>query len=168
MANTYTLISSTTVGAGGASSISFSSIPSTYTDLVLQLSVRSSYSSGQDFTYFSFNGSTANFSSKLLDGTGSSALSYNVTDNQLAILNTSNTTSNTFSSYFIYLPNYTTSTNKLYYADTAYENNATTAYTDLKSGLWSSTATVSSIGLTLLSGNFVQYSTAYLYGIKNS
>ena len=37
MANTYVLISSSTVGSGGAASIDFSSIPATYTDLVLKL-----------------------------------------------------------------------------------------------------------------------------------
>ena len=42
MATTYTLISSVTVGSGGAASIEFTSIPSTYTDLVLKLSARSS------------------------------------------------------------------------------------------------------------------------------
>ena len=41
MANTYTLISSVTVGSGGASSIDFTSIPATYTDLCLVWSGRS-------------------------------------------------------------------------------------------------------------------------------
>ena len=42
MANTYELIASSTVGAGGASSIDFNSIPNTYTDLLVKLSGRSS------------------------------------------------------------------------------------------------------------------------------
>ena len=44
MPNTMTLISSSTVGSGGTASISFSSIPNTYTDLVVKLSVRSTAS----------------------------------------------------------------------------------------------------------------------------
>jgi hypothetical protein len=40
MANTFTLIASSTVGSGGAASIDFTSISSTYTDLVVKLSLR--------------------------------------------------------------------------------------------------------------------------------
>jgi len=40
MANTYTLIASSTVGSGGAATVSFSSITATYTDLCLLASVR--------------------------------------------------------------------------------------------------------------------------------
>ena len=42
MANTYIKIASNTVGSGGVSSITFSSIPQTYTDLVIKASVRTS------------------------------------------------------------------------------------------------------------------------------
>ena len=46
------------------------------------------------------------------------------------------------------------------------ENNATTAYATLNAGLWSNTAAINAIGLTITSGqNFAQYSTATLYGI---
>ena len=42
---TFTKIASATVGSGGASSIEFTSIPSTYTDLVIKLSMRSAFTS---------------------------------------------------------------------------------------------------------------------------
>jgi len=66
MANTYQLISSTTVGAGGASSILFSSIPATYTDLILDLSVRTSNAASQAILDIKFNGSSANYDLQLL------------------------------------------------------------------------------------------------------
>ena len=56
MANTYTLIASNTVGSGGAASISFSSIPSTYTDLLVKISTRDNTGSFNDML-LTFNGS---------------------------------------------------------------------------------------------------------------
>ena len=47
MATTYKAISTVTVGSGGAASITFSSIPATYTDLVLKISGRHDTSSDQ-------------------------------------------------------------------------------------------------------------------------
>ena len=48
MADTYTLISSVTVGAGGASSIDFTSIPATYTDLLVKFSLRTDFNGWRD------------------------------------------------------------------------------------------------------------------------
>ena len=66
MANTYTLISSVTVGSGGASSIEFTSIPSTYTDLLLNFSGRSNtnQASGGFACKIEFNGSSSNLSAR--------------------------------------------------------------------------------------------------------
>jgi len=46
MATTYTLISSVTVGSGGAATMTFSSIPQTYTDLLVRVSARNTSTSG--------------------------------------------------------------------------------------------------------------------------
>ena len=55
---TYTLISTVTVGAGGAASIDFNSIPGTYTDLLLVVSVRSTRPAAtNDGLFMSINGS---------------------------------------------------------------------------------------------------------------
>jgi hypothetical protein len=58
MAITYTLISSVTVGAGGAASMSFTSIPSTYTDLVVFCSGRAANSFTSAGLLLKFNGSS--------------------------------------------------------------------------------------------------------------
>ena len=64
--NTYVLLSSVTVGAGGASSINFTSIPATYTDLVLKISARTN-STGAGSTYkISLNGSSSSLSRIIL------------------------------------------------------------------------------------------------------
>ena len=48
------------------------------------------------------------------------------------------------------------------------ENNATYAFLPLSAVLLANTAAVTSIKLVPFSGTWVQYTTAYLYGIKNS
>ena len=64
MPNTFTLIASSTVGAGGASSIDFTSIPSTYTDLCLKVSARSTATDTNVNMYVKFNGSTSGYSGR--------------------------------------------------------------------------------------------------------
>ena len=167
MPNTFTKIASVSVGSGGASSIDFTSIPSTYTDLVLKLSGRST--ANDNWANISFNGSTASFSSRGLYGDGSSTGSYSRSDNVNTIANDSSTsTASTFSNGEIYIPNYAGSNNKSYSVDSVTENNATAVLTSLVAGLRSNTAAITSITLTPNGGNFAQYSTATLYGIKNS
>ena len=164
MANTYEAIATVTVGSGGASTIDFTSIPSTYTDLKLVLSGRST-SSGT-VASIKFNNSSANFSGIWLVGTGSSALSGTGAD--YFRINWSASTSNTFGNTEIYIPNYAGSNNKSFSSDGSSENNATEAYANFIAGLWSQTTAINQITLTPNAGNFAQYSTATLYGIKNS
>ena len=79
-------------------------------------------------------------------------------------------TANTFGNMEIYIPNYAGSSNKSVSVNQVGEDNAATAYATLLAGLWSNTAAITSIKLTPFSGgaSFVQYSTAYLYGVKNA
>jgi hypothetical protein len=163
---TYIQIATATAGAGGAASFTFSSIPSTYTDLLIKMSTRGS--GGDTYGTIQFNGSSSNFSSRRLDGDGSSATSSTRTDNLIAITNQSTQTANTFSNSEIYIPNYAGSTNKSFSYEFVNENNATFVTMSMWALLWSNTAAINSI--SLISGNptFVQYSTATLYGISKS
>ena len=166
MAVTYKLIETVTVGSGGASSIEFGSIPQTYTDLMVVVSGRTSGSvSGLNIT---FNGNTSNYSSRTLQANGAAASSYGTYNRNAGFLNISSETASVFGSSAIYIPNYAGSTNKSYSADGAAENNATTAYSGIIAGLWSNTAAITSVSLSPMDGSFVQYSSASLYGIKNS
>jgi len=167
MANTYVKIGSTvTVGAGGASTISFTSIPATYTDLKIVVSARCDASN----TAFKirFNGATTNLSTRYLYGQGSSAASYTEGSNIYGYENASTYTASTFGNTEIYVPNYTLSNGKSVSVDAVTENNATSAEMALFAGLWNSSAAITSVELVSNTGNFVQYSTATLYGISNS
>jgi hypothetical protein len=77
------------------------------------------------------------------------------------------TTSNTFSSTQVYIPNYAGSTNKSVSIDHVTENNATNAYfSGIVAGLWSNTAAITSVKiLDQDGGSLVAGSTASIYGI---
>ena len=168
MATTYTLISSVTVGSGGAANMEFTGIPSIYTDLVVKITGRSS---GSDTSIeLSFNNNTSNRTTIYLFGNGSSALSSNSANMFItSSIVPSTSTASTFSNAELYIPNYAGSNNKSSSVDGVSENNATAANMALTANLWSNTAAITSIKLTPAGGsNFVQYSTAYLYGISNA
>ena len=164
MANpTMTLIASNAVGSGGASSVTFSSIPQTYTDLKLVISARDTATS-TNYIELGVNGSTASFAGKRILGNGSSAGSSSF-GNSYAVVETNNQTANTFGSMEIYCPNYTSSNYKSFSVDTVTENNATAANMEMWAWLWSNTAAITSLTVNI---NAMQYSTFYLYGINNS
>ena len=164
MANTYEIIAKVTVGSGGAANIEFTSIPATFDDVILLLSARHDASTSAGT--ISLNSSTSNFSYRTLYGTGSSAVSNTSSFGYFAPESTE--TANTFGNTSIYIPNYRGSTNKSISVDTVTENNATSALAGFFAILWSDTSAITSIKVTPNAGNFVQHSTAYLYGIKNS
>ena len=170
MANTYTLIASQTVGSGGASAITFSSIPNTYTDLLVKVSARMSSANGS--AGITFNGTNTNYSFKYLYGSGSSAVSGSGGSSYIdsGVYGYSTATASTFGNSEIYIPNYTSANYKSISLDTVNENNATEAYAWMEAGLWNNSAAITSLSIVPQGGgtNFVQYSTAYLYGINNS
>ena len=164
----YVLLEKITVGAAGASSVTFSGIPQTgYTDLVVKVSARSTKNTTVwDGVVATFNGSTANFSYRNLNGDGSTAYSLSASNNNVGFLEGNTATANTFSNYEMYIPNYTGSNNKSMSIDSVTENNATEAYASLHTSLWSNSAAITSIKLEPSSATlFQQYSTFYLYGV---
>ena len=114
------------------------------------------------------NGATTNFTYRSLEGSGSTAASYNGSVSNYGIPEVSSYTSSTFSSHEVYIPNYAGSTNKSFSVDAVTENNATASYADLIAGLWANSAAINQLTFYAPTGSFVQYSTAYLYGVKNA
>lgn len=165
MGVTYKKIASVTVGSGGAANIDFTSIPSTYTDLVLKLSTRATADTVD--ANLRFNGATTNRSGRRLAGSGSAATSATDTDIHVTI-NRSTYTASTFANIEIYIPNYAGSTNKSVSIDGVTENNATASYAFLTAGLWSQTTAINQITYVPSTGNVAEFSTAVLYGISKS
>lgn len=167
---TFIKIASVTVGSGGAANIDFSSIPSTYTDLCLKLSARSASTSGANWHWVKIlvNNQSTTYSYKQLFGNGSSAGSGGGTGALAAYATDTNATSNTFSNSETYFPSYAGSTAKSYSNDAVTENNGTSALASFFTTLYTGTAAINQLTLSLETGNFAQYSTAVLYGISNA
>jgi hypothetical protein len=173
MPATYTLISSNVL-TSSAASITFSSIPATYTDLVVRASARTDSASSRDAIYIEFNGSGSSYSNTFVRGTSTLATSgtyaFGIASPRGA--DGATATSNTFGSVEWYIPNYLASTNKPVSVFGVQENNTTTANDaniEAVAGLWSNSAAITSIVIKKVDGtNFVSGSSFYLYGISNA
>jgi hypothetical protein len=115
----------------------------------------------------------ANYKYNELGGNGSTAFSGSGT--ATGAFNTiqvpDDSTSNIFNNAEIYIPNYLSSSQKSMSVDAVVENNSASTNTQnrIQAWLWTGTSAISSLTFTAQgSTNFLQYSTAYLYGVKNA
>jgi hypothetical protein len=173
MATTYELIASSTVGGGGSSSIDFTSIPATYTDLCLKLSLRNSYNGAYVSGKLTVNANGSSiYTSRVLSGAGSGTGTYSygsATKMEWGPGGANTLTANTFSNVEMYFPNYLSSNNKSISIDAVMEtNDSSNNALQLWAGLATTTSAISSIEVNFNAGSWMQYSTAYLYGVKNS
>lgn len=173
MATTYVLISSQVLGSNAAS-VTFSSIPQTYTDLYLMFSARTVRSGTTlDMLRVTFNSDTTagNYSALRLasDATGAGL---SAVGNLLAgYANAATSTTNAFSSGELYIPSYTNSSaTKPYSGYSVCETNlASPVYMAAFADLWQGTAAISQLIITSDNAqNILAGSSFYLYGIKNS
>ena len=159
--STYTPIATTTLGSSAAS-YTFSSIPSTYTDLVIILNGQTSASVDVGLQ---FNGDTAtNYSRTYLEGDGTTATSGRSTSQTVATMN--NNGYPILASYSwnaIYqIMNYANATT--YKSVLGRSNNANNG-ANTTVALWRSTAAINSVLIKTSSGTFSTGSTFTLYGI---
>jgi hypothetical protein len=172
MATTYTLISSNVL-TSSAASVTFSSIPGTYTDLVVRASVRSNRTDPQDSINLTFNGDASSvYSTTRFRGDGAGVTSNRTSGEAYALMafgaDGATATSNTFSNLELYIPSYTVSQNKPSSIFSVQEDNSTTAYIAATAPLWRNTSAITSIAFVPAIGPFASGSSFYLYGIKNS
>lgn len=170
MANTYELISKTTASSSVAT-IEFTSIPGTYTDLVLKLAARHDVNNDsikQQLLDFNNSGSTKELSTMRWNGDTVGA--FTEAAGQLNGYITGGTaTANTFGFWEIYLPSYAdTNFTKSYVVDFGTENNSADQQVGIIAGAWPNTSAITSIKLSTSAGNYVAGTTAQLYGIKKS
>lgn len=172
MANTYIYIASATVGAGGATTITFSGIPNAYTDLVLKVSARMNRAVDRQSLNVWFNGTTGSWDSRRLAGYDSNSKltdTGSTTYYQIPQGTGTTATTSTFSNSEFYIANYTSSDSKPISSDSVTENYSGTSWImDFGGGLWSNSNAINSISIDGNGWDFLQYSTAYLYGIKKN
>ena len=161
--NTYVALQTQTLGSTTAS-VTFSSIPQTYTDLVIVTNVKSPTTGNM---FIQFNGdSNTNYSRTVLSGSGSAVVS--ARNSNIAKLYCD------YNGYFntgfdntkiIQIQNYSnTTTNKT----CLIRSGAAATGVDAIVGMWRNTAAITSILVDSDGANFSSGSTFTLYGIANS
>jgi hypothetical protein len=172
MAENYVLLETISL-TQTAASVTFDNLPTSgYTDLKVVISGRSNRATEiRDEVFVRFNGdSGANYSYKTIRGSGSGPFSLTASGtNQLNRndVTGSGATANTFGNYELYIPNYRGSTQKSVSIDSVMETNATESYTYMMAGLWSGTASITSITISPEVSTWVANSTFSLYGVAD-
>lgn len=174
MALTYVKIADTVL-TSNQNTITFSSINSTYTDLLLKWSARGTAIANTVNPFLRLNGQTSNIYSRTVvyatgtGGTGSGRTS-NTDRIYMPAVPAANATANAFGNSELYLPSYTASQDKPVSIFTSTEYNSATVDENINliAGLFRSTSAISSITITPFTGDFVSGSSFYLYGIKNA
>jgi hypothetical protein len=166
-------LATTTVGSGGTSTITFSSIPQTYTHLQIRAIARENSGAGTAINdlFVRFNSdSGANYRYHYLRGsntTSSAGTAGSQTYAWALGAPQAGSTANVFSAGICDILDYT-NTNK--YTTTrsivGTDLNTTSGIVDFISNLWLNTAAITSITITTGGNNFAQYSSFALYGIK--
>jgi hypothetical protein len=159
------LIETKTLGSTTAT-VTFASIPTSFTDLVVLISGRCTRAEVSNNLFMYVNGDTdaGDYSTRILDGSGSGVSSS--TGQSAGVLASANATANTFANIQITIPNYQSSTAKSFSVDAVSENNATAAIQRLVAGLYTPTDTITSLVFDPANAtDFVAGSTFSLYGV---
>ena len=171
--NSYESIATVTVGAGGSSTITFSSIPSTYKHLQIRYIGRDNRAVNRDSFYIKFNSSSGNtYWQHGLYGDGSSAGAFNsgaaLSSIEIGDVTGSSAGASMFGAGVIDVLDYaSTNKNKTIRSLTGADINGSGGGLDFWSGMWTDTTAVNEVNLIARSTfSFVQYSQFALYGIK--
>jgi hypothetical protein len=169
--NSYESIETFTVGAGGSPLLSFTSIPSTYKHLQIRAFAKGSVNSEVGCAA-TFNGdsSTNYVQFHQLYGQGTSAIAgvggLSSVNMEWFYMPGTNRAASTFGGYVLDILDYqNTNKNKTVRHLGGFDDNGA-GFIILRSHLWMNTAAINRIDIAPNSGNFTQYSSFALYGIK--
>lgn len=154
---TYTALATTTL-SGGETSVTFSSIPADYRDLVIQGTTKA----GAEIALFiAFNADTTagNYSYVYMLGNGSTASSASSASNRLI-----SSTTTSFSTFRVQAMDYSASDKHTTYLSRA---DVSAAFTYALAGRWANTSVVTSVAITTASSSFSAGTTLSLYGIAS-
>jgi hypothetical protein len=168
----YESIATTTVGSGGVSSVTLSSIPSTYTHLQLRCIARSTYNlNASSSLIMRINGDTSNtnYAVHLLDGNGSSASAYGASsDSPQGAVSNATAGANIFGAAIFDILDYTnTNKYKTIRILSGNDNNGSGTLRFASGASYANTNAITSLVISTPSGDLAQYSSFALYGIKS-
>ena len=171
--NSYESIATVNVGSGGAGTVSFTSIPSTFTHLQLRGIAKQTGGSQQASFTLQINGDTgANYAWHGLYGISSVTATASVSDNlyrEINFMTSTDTLDNAYSVFVMDFLDYASTNKNKTLRSLGGCNYNTNGGIHLQSGLWmNNTTAISSLTFTPGAGNFNQYSQFALYGIKGS
>ena len=161
-AGAYEPIAVATVPSGGLASVTFGSIPSTYTHLQIRMNL---LNSSNTWVYIDFGGVSPVYS-HIVYGDGATATAGAFNNSYSRILGYASGNSTAPGAIITDILDYaSTNKNKTIRSLFGFDMNGPTGYVGLTSNLYNSTSAVSS--LTVSAGtSFAQYSSFALYGIK--
>lgn len=149
----------------------FYNIPQTYTDLKIVVSQRNGSSNLYESLAFRFDSTASVYTATFIYGDGSSAASGRVSASAYfsygsMSVNGGNSTANSFGSYEIYIPNYTSTMQKQFTVDCVTTNNGSAAHADLVSGLYNSNSPITFFQVGGYTIQPVAGTTVTIYGIS--
>lgn len=166
MAITYESIATTTATTASPA-VTFSSIPQTFTDLILVVSIRANSTPTSFGTGIRFNSDTgSNYSRTVLYGSGSSAVSFRDTSQTRIFYSAGSTTASQFNLIRLNIQDYSNTTT---YKTIVGRNDDLSDVTSVSASLWRSTSAITSITVTPFDDNSTGFATGSsftLYGIK--
>ena len=170
----YESIATVSVGSGGASSITFSSIPSTYTHLQLRYIARNGYTLANTYTnsdlIVNSDSTASHYTFHRLHGDGATVTADSAANaGSIYVMSTNgNASANVFVACIVDILDYAnTNKYKTFRMLNGYDQNGS-GIVGIRSGAWLSTSAITSFTITNpASANWNQYSHFALYGIKS-
>jgi hypothetical protein len=162
--STYIPIATNTVAGASTTTITFSSIPSTYTDLVIIAQYKAV---SNNYLMVRLNGDTGNnYSRTEIQSTGSSVFNYNGSNEPYAYISSVYAQAGEFGTFILNFNNYSNSTTNKNILSRGNNAASSAGGTSAVINTWRSTAVVNTILLTPIGTGFDIGSTFSLYGIK--
>jgi len=165
----YESIATVTVGSGGSATVSFTSIPSTYTHLQLRWIGRNT-STNSTIVKIGFDSADTTYWHLLYgDGGSAGASAESEANPRIGNIPLSSQTASAFGAGITDILDYTnTNKYKTLRSLAGYDVNGSGGYVLMYSGLWKSTAAITTMTISAGANNFAQYSQFALYGIKGA
>ena len=172
MATTFTQIGTAQIVSTDTTTVEFTNIPNTFTDLKVEISARADGSGNVEMIEFTYNNNTSNRTSLVMEGrpASDSIASFAPTTLFIGNVNAPGQVSSSFNNVSLYIPNYAGSGNKVSISEASMNGSNAERSGAINVQRWADSTAITSIQFKLEGGvrKFVQHSTFYLYGIKNT